>query len=182
MSQAAQWHATTILAVRKGSKLVIIGDGQVSMGDTVMKANARKVRRMGERGDILAGFAGATADAFTLFERLEQKLERFPGNLQRAAVELAKDWRMDKYLRNLEALIIVGDAASLLVITGRGDVLEPDRPIAAIGSGGNYALSAARAIYEYEPDAETIARKAMAIAADICVYTNANTVLETLDV
>lgn len=182
MSSLPQWHATTILAVRKGAKLVLIGDGQVSMGDTVMKANARKVRRMGERGDILAGFAGATADAFTLFERLEQKLERFPGNLQRAAVELAKDWRMDKYLRNLEALIIVGDASSLLVITGRGDVLEPDRPITAIGSGGNYALSAARAIYDYEADAEVIAKKAMAIAADICVYTNSNTVMETLDV
>jgi ATP-dependent HslUV protease subunit HslV len=177
-----QWHSTTILAVKKGHKLVFIGDGQVSMGETVMKGNARKVRRIGEKGEILAGFAGATADAFTLFERLEQKLERFPGNLQRAAVELAKDWRTDKFLRNLEALIVVGDRSTLLVVTGRGDVLEPEHPIAAIGSGGNYALSAARALYEYEPDAETIARKAMQIAAEVCVYTNSNFVVETLDV
>jgi ATP-dependent HslUV protease subunit HslV len=176
------WHSTTILAVRKGSRVVVIGDGQVSLGDTVMKGNARKVRRIGEKGEIIAGFAGATADAFTLFERLETKLERFPGNLQRAAVELAKDWRTDRFLRNLEALIIVADATHLLVITGRGDVLEPDRPIAAIGSGGNYALAAARALYDYEADAETLARKAMQIAADICVYTNANFVVETLDV
>ncbi len=176
------WHSTTILAVRKNGKLVLIGDGQVSMGDTVMKGNARKVRRIGEGGAILAGFAGATADAFTLFERLEQKLERFPGNLQRAAVELAKDWRMDKYLRNLEALIIVGDATTLLVVTGRGDVLEPEHPVTAIGSGGNYALSAARAIYGYEDNAETIARKAMQIASEICVYTNSSFVVETLDV
>lgn len=182
MSESASWHATTILAVRKSNRLVIIGDGQVSLGDTVMKGNARKVRRLGEKNDILAGFAGATADAFTLFERLEQKLERFPGNLQRAAVELAKDWRMDKYLRNLEAMIIVGDANSLLVITGRGDVLEPEHPITAIGSGGNYALAAARALYDYEEDAEVIAKRAMAIAADICVYTNTQTVLELLDV
>ncbi len=182
MNQSASWHATTILAVRKANRLVLIGDGQVSLGDTVMKGNARKVRRLGEKNDILAGFAGATADAFTLFERLEQKLERFPGNLQRAAVELAKDWRTDKYLRNLEAMIIVGDAQSLLVITGRGDVLEPEHPVTAIGSGGNYALSAARAVYDYEEDAEVIARQAMAIAADICVYTNTQTVLEVLDV
>ena len=176
------WHSTTILAVKKNHKLVIMGDGQVSMGETVMKGNARKVRRIGEKGEILAGFAGATADAFTLFERLEQKLERFPGNLQRAAVELAKDWRTDKFLRNLEALIIVGDATSLLVVTGRGDVIEPEHPIAAIGSGGNYALSAARALYEYEDNAETIARKAMTIASEICVFTNSNFVVETLDV
>lgn len=176
------WHSTTILAVRKSGKLVLIGDGQVSMGDTVMKGNARKVRRIGEGGAILAGFAGATADAFTLFERLEQKLERFPGNLQRAAVDLAKDWRTDKYLRNLEALIIVGDATSLLVVTGRGDVLEPEHPVTAIGSGGNYALAAARAIYAYEDNAETIARKAMQIASEICVYTNSSFVVETLDV
>jgi ATP-dependent HslUV protease subunit HslV len=178
----AVWHSTTILAVRKGGKLVLVGDGQVSMGDTVMKGNARKVRRIGEGGAILAGFAGATADAFTLFERLEQKLERFPGNLQRAAVELAKDWRTDKYLRNLEALIVVGDATTLLVVTGRGDVLEPEHPIAAIGSGGNYALAAARAIYGYEDNAETIARKAMQIASEICVYTNSSFVVESLDV
>jgi ATP-dependent HslUV protease, peptidase subunit HslV len=176
------WHSTTILAVRKGSRLAMVGDGQVSMGDTVMKGNARKVRRLGEKGDIVTGFAGATADAFTLFERLEQKLERFPGNLQRASVELAKDWRTDRFLRNLEALILVADATHLLVITGRGDVLEPDRPVAAIGSGGNYALAAARALYDHEPDAEVIARKAMQIAAEICVYTNANFVVETLDV
>ena len=186
MSQDAvswpEWHSTTILAVRKGGKLVIVGDGQVSMGQTIMKGNARKVRRVGEKQDIIAGFAGATADAFTLFERLEQKLERFPGNLQRASVDLAKDWRTDKYLRNLEALIIVGDTRSLLVITGRGDVLEPEFPVTAIGSGGNYALAAARALYEYEDDAETIARKAMGIAADICVYTNGNFVVESLDV
>ena len=144
--------------------------------------DAINVGLIGEKGDILAGFAGATADAFTLFERLEQKLERFPGNLQRAAVELAKDWRTDKYLRNLEALIIVGDATSLLVVTGRGDVLEPEHPIAAIGSGGNYALSAARALYEYEDDAEKIARRAMTIAAEVCVYTNSNFVVETLSV
>jgi ATP-dependent HslUV protease subunit HslV len=182
MSGEPVWHSTTILAVKKKKKLVLIGDGQVSMGETVMKGNARKVRRIGEKGDILAGFAGATADAFTLFERLEQKLERFPGNLQRAAVELAKDWRTDKYLRNLEALIIVGDATSLLVVTGRGDVLEPEHPIAAIGSGGNYALSAARALFDYEDDAETIARKAMTIAAEVCVFTNSNFVVETLSV
>lgn len=182
MSSDPGWHATTILAVRKGPKLVLIGDGQVSMGPTIMKGNARKVRRIGETGSILAGFAGATADAFSLFERLEQKLERFPGNLQRAAVELAKDWRTDKYLRHLEALIIVADAASLLVITGRGDVLEPEHPVTAIGSGGNFALAAARALYDYEDDAAVIAKRAMEIAADICVYTNRNVVMESLDV
>ena len=177
------WHGTTIIAVRKGGRVVIAGDGQVSLGQTVIKATARKVRRLTPGGhDIIAGFAGSTADAFTLLERLEKKLEATPGQLARAAVELAKDWRTDKYLRNLEALIIVGDATSLLVITGRGDVLEPEHPIAAIGSGGNYALSAARALYEYEDDAEKIARKAMTIAAEVCVYTNSNFVLETLDV
>ena len=149
------WHSTTILAVRKPNKVVIIGDGQVSMGNTVMKGNARKVRRIGEGGNIIAGFAGATADAFTLFERLEQKLERFPGQLQRAAVELAKDWRTDKYLQKLEALLIVADKHTTLVLTGMGDVLEPEHDVVAIGSGGNYALSAARAIFEYEEDAET---------------------------
>lgn len=177
------WHGTTIIAVRKGGRVVIAGDGQVSLGQTVIKATARKVRRLTPGGhDVIAGFAGSTADAFTLLERLEKKLEATPGQLARAAVELAKDWRTDKYLRNLEALIIVGDATSLLVITGRGDVLEPEHPIAAIGSGGNYALSAARALYAYEDDAETIARKAMQIAAEVCVYTNSNFVLETLDV
>lgn len=186
MSTAAtpgsDWHSTTILAVRKAGKLVLLGDGQVSLGQTVMKGNARKVRRIGEKGEVVAGFAGATADAFALFERLETKLERFPGNLQRAAVELAKDWRTDKYLRHLEAMIIVGDVSSLLIITGRGDVLEPEHPIAAIGSGGNYALAAARALYPHLDDAEAIARQAMTIAADICVYTNANFVVEILDV
>ena len=176
------WHGTTILAVRKGTKLVLIGDGQVSMGNTVMKGNARKVRRIGEGGGIVAGFAGATADAFTLFERLEQKLERFPGQLQRAAVELAKDWRTDKYLQKLEALLIVADRHVTLVLTGMGDVLEPEFPVVAIGSGGNYALSAARALYDYEDDAEAIARKAMQIAAEVCVYTNENVTVETLDV
>ena len=180
-SRANIMHATTILAVRKGRRLVLIGDGQVSMGSTVMKGHARKVRRL-SGGAILAGFAGATADAFTLFERLETKLERFPGQLQRAAVELAKDWRTEKYLQKLEALLIVADRETTLVISGMGDVIEPDHPVVAIGSGGNFALSAARALYDYEEDAETIARKAMEIAADICVYTNGNFTVESLDV
>ena len=175
------WHGTTVLAVRKGNKIVMLSDGQVSMGATIMKGNARKVRRIAD-GKILAGFAGATADAFTLFERLEQKLERFPGQLQRAAVELAKDWRTERYLQKLEALLIVADKNSTLVITGAGDVLEPEHPVVAIGSGGNFALSAARGLYEYEQDAEVIGRKAMEIAADICVYTNAHFTVETLDV
>jgi ATP-dependent HslUV protease, peptidase subunit HslV len=175
------WHGTTVLAVRKGNKLVMLSDGQVSMGATIMKGNARKVRRIAD-GKILAGFAGATADAFTLFERLEQKLERFPGQLQRAAVELAKDWRTERYLQKLEALLIVADKTSTLVITGAGDVLEPEHPVVAIGSGGNFALSAARGLYDYEQDAEVIGRKAMEIAADICVYTNAHFTVETLDV
>ena len=175
------WHGTTILAVRKPGKLAIIGDGQVSMGNTVMKGNARKVRRIGEKGSIVAGFAGATADAFTLFERLEQKLERFPGQLQRAAVELAKDWRTDKYLQKLEALLIVADKHATLVITGSGDVLEPEHSVVAIGSGGNYALAAARALEDYEDDAEVLAKKAMKIAADVCVFTNENTTLEVLE-
>ena len=182
MSNELTMHATTIVTVRKGGKVVIAGDGQVSMGQTIMKGNARKVRRIGASGNVIAGFAGATADAFTLLERLEAKLEQYPEQLTRACVELAKDWRTDKFLRNLEALIIVGDATSLLVITGRGDVLEPEHPIAAIGSGGNYALSAARALYEYEDDAEKIARKAMTIAAEVCVYTISNFVVETLNV
>jgi len=151
------------------------------MGQTVMKGNARKVRRIGG-GDILAGFAGATADAFTLFERLEQKLERFPNQLQRAAVELAKDWRTEKYLQKLEALLIVADKETTLVITGSGDVLEPEHSVVAVGSGGNYALSAARALIDYETDAETLGRKAMQIAADICVYTNSHFTVELLDV
>jgi ATP-dependent HslUV protease subunit HslV len=179
-----QWHGTTIIGVKSGDKVVVAGDGQVSMGNTVMKPNARKVRRIGEggpeHGKVVAGFAGATADAFTLFERLEKKLEQYSGQLLRAAVELAKDWRTDKYLRNLEALMIVADKDSLLVLTGNGDVLEPEGGIAAIGSGGNYALAAARALAEYEYDAETIARKAMAVAADICVFTNGNLTVETV--
>ncbi|MEO1219808.1 MAG: ATP-dependent protease subunit HslV [Pseudomonadota bacterium] len=175
-----QWHGTTIIGVKRGDKAVIAGDGQVSMGNTVMKPNARKVRRIGEGGKVVAGFAGATADAFTLFERLEKKLEQYSGQLLRAAVELAKDWRTDKYLRNLEALMIVADEETLLVLTGNGDVLEPEGGIAAIGSGGNYALAAARALADYEEDAEQIARKAMAVAADICVFTNGNLTVETV--
>lgn len=177
----AIWHGTTVLAVRKNGKLVMLSDGQVSMGQTIMKGNARKVRQIAG-GAILAGFAGATADAFTLFERLEAKLERFPGQLQRAAVELAKDWRTEKYLQKLEALLIVADKTSTLVITGAGDVLEPEYPVVAIGSGGNYALAAARGLYDYEEDAELIGRKAMQIAADICVYTNGHFSVETLEV
>lgn len=175
-------HATTIVTVRKGGKVVIAGDGQVTMGQaTVMKGNARKVRRLGKDGHVIAGFAGATADAFTLLERLEKKLEQYPGQLMRAAVELAKDWRTDKYLRNLEALMLVADKDVSLCVTGNGDVLEPEHGIMAIGSGGNYALAAARALADSEHDAETIARKAMGIAAEICVYTNDNLILETLD-
>lgn len=175
-----QWHGTTIIGVRKDGRTVIAGDGQVSMGNTVMKPNARKVRRLGKDGKVIGGFAGATADAFTLFERLEKKLETHHGQLLRAAVELAKDWRTDKFLRNLEALMIVADADVLLVITGNGDVLEPEGGIAAIGSGGNYALSAAKALVDYEPDPEKLARKAMAIAAEVCVFTNDRVVVETV--
>jgi len=175
-----QWHGTTIIGVRRGGKTVIAGDGQVSMGNTVMKPNARKVRRLGAEGKVIAGFAGATADAFTLFERLEKKLEQYSGQLLRAAVELAKDWRTDKYLRNLEALMIVADADTLLVLTGNGDVLEPEGEIAAIGSGGNFALAAARALVDYEQDAEAIARRALAVAAELCVFTNDRVTLETI--
>ena len=175
-----QWHGTTIVGVKRGDQTVIAGEGQVSMGNTVMKPNARKVRRIGEGGKVIAGFAGATADAFTLFERLEKKLEAHSGQLLRAAVELAKDWRTDKYLRNLEALMIVADKDVLLVLTGNGDVLEPEGGITAIGSGGNYALAAARALADYEEDAEVIARKAMQVAADICVFTNGNVTVEKI--
>ena len=174
-----QWHATTIVTVRKAGKVVIAGDGQVSLGQTVIKANARKVRSLGN-GDVIAGFAGATADAFTLFERLETKLEQYPGQLVRSAVELAKDWRTDRYLRRLEAMMLVADAKNTLTLTGTGDVLEPENDVMAIGSGGNYALAAARALADTDMDAEAIARKAMAIAAEICVYTNANIVIESL--
>ena len=175
------WHGTTIVGVRKGGKVVVAGDGQVSLGQTVIKGTARKVRRLSPGGQpVVAGFAGSTADAFTLLERLEKKLEAAPGQLARACVELAKDWRTDRYLRNLEAMLIVTDGADLLVITGAGDVLEPENDVAAIGSGGNYALAAARALYDGELDAEAIARRAMAIAAEICVYTNEAVTVETL--
>ena len=174
-----RWHATTILTVRKDGVVAIGGDGQVSIGQTIVKGNAKKVRRLG-KGDVIAGFAGATADAFTLFERLESKLEQYHGQLTRAAVELAKDWRTDRYLRRLEAMMIVADRDVSLVLTGTGDVLEPEKGIMGIGSGGNYALAAARALIESDLDAETIVRKAMDIAADICVYTNRNVTVEKL--
>ena len=176
-------HATTIILVKKQGETVIAGDGQVSLGQTIMKGNARKVRRLG-KGDVIAGFAGATADAFTLFERLETKLEQYPGQLMRACVELAKDWRMDRYLRRLEAMMLVADKNVGLVLTGSGDVLEPEAheggAVAAIGSGGNYALAAGRALIDTPADAETIARRAMNIAADICVYTNHSIVVEKI--
>jgi len=178
-TDTAPWHGTTILTVRKAGVVAIGGDGQVSIGQTIVKANARKVRRLA-KGDVIGGFAGATADAFTLFERLEAKLEQYPGQLMRAAVELAKDWRTDRYLRRLEAMMIVADKEVSLVLTGTGDVLEPEGGVMGIGSGGNYALAAARALVDTELDAETIVKKAMAIAADICVYTNRNVVIETL--
>ncbi len=175
------WHGTTILCVRKDGRVAMAGDGQVSIGQTVVKGNARKVRRIAQ-GKVLAGFAGATADAFTLLERLEAKLERFPDQLERACVELAKDWRTDRYLRRLEALLAVADARRSLLLTGQGDVLEPEDAIIGIGSGGNYALSAARALLPVDGiDAEEICRRAMKIAGDICVYTNGNIILETLD-
>jgi ATP-dependent HslUV protease subunit HslV len=174
------WHGTTILAVRKNGQAVVAGDGQVSLGQTVIKPNARKVRRLHD-GSVVGGFAGATADAFTLFERLERKLEQHHGQLMRAAVELAKDWRTDKYLRNLEAMMIVADKEVTLILTGNGDVLEPAAGVAAIGSGGNFALSAAMALFDYEEDPEAIARKAMKIAAEVCVYTNENLTIEKLD-
>ena len=173
------WHGTTILAVRKGSSTVIAGDGQVSMGQTIVKGNARKVRRLAD-GKVVAGFAGATADAFTLIERLEKKLEQYPGQLARACVELAKDWRTDKYLRQLEAMLICADGQSVYTVTGAGDVLEPEFGVAAVGSGGPDALAAARALYDLDLTAEEIARRAMGIAADICVYTNTNLTIETV--
>jgi ATP-dependent HslUV protease subunit HslV len=179
MADTLSWHGTTILSVRKGGTVVIAGDGQVSLGQTVIKANARKVRPLGT-GQVIGGFAGATADAMTLFERLESKLEKHPGQLTRACVELAKDWRTDRFLRRLEAMMIVADKSTTLVLTGTGDVLEPEHGIVAIGSGGNYALAAARALADSSLDAEAIARRAMAIAAEICVYTNTNLTIETL--
>lgn len=175
------WHGTTILSVRRGGKVVIAGDGQVSLGQTVIKSNAKKVRRLGG-GQILAGFAGATADAFTLFERLEAKLEQHPGQLARACVELAKDWRTDRYLRRLEAMMAVADRNVSLVLTGTGDVLEPEDGLIGIGSGGSYALAAARALVTVDGlEARTIAERAMKIAAEICVYTNSNVVIESLE-
>jgi ATP-dependent HslUV protease subunit HslV len=177
---ARSMHATTIVTVRKGGKVVIAGDGQVSLGQTVIKGNARKVRRLA-KGEVIAGFAGATADAFTLLERLEAKLEQYPGQLTRACVELAKDWRTDRYLRRLEAMMLVADKSVSLAITGNGDVLEPEQSVMAIGSGGNFALAAARALVDTDLSAEEIATKAMRIAAEICIYTNGNVVVETLD-
>jgi ATP-dependent HslUV protease subunit HslV len=175
------WHATTILCLRKGGEVVIAGDGQVSMGETVVKANANKLRRIGD-GSVITGFAGATADAFTLFERLEGKLEKHPGNLTRACVELAKDWRMDRYLRNLQALLAVANADVSLLVSGTGDVLEPEGGLIGIGSGGNYALAAARALMDRDDmDAEAIARRALEIAAGICVFTNTNIIIEKLE-
>ena len=180
MSDAATFHGTTILSVRKGKQVAIGGDGQVTFGPTVVKANARKVRRLGG-GDVIGGFAGATADALTLFDRLEAKLEQHKGQLARACVELAKDWRTDRYLRRLEAMMIVADKEDSLVLTGTGDVLEPDAGVAGIGSGGPYALAAARALIEGDLDAEAIVRKSLDIAADICIYTNRNIVVETIN-
>ncbi|HWV42431.1 ATP-dependent protease subunit HslV [Pseudorhodoplanes sp.] len=174
------WHGTTILTVRKNGIVAVGGDGQVSVGQTIMKSNARKVRRLG-KGDVIGGFAGATADAFTLFERLEAKLEQYPGQLLRASVELAKDWRTDRYLRRLEAMMIVADSKTSLVLTGNGDVLEPEAGIAGIGSGGNYALAAARALADGPLSAEEIVRRSLDIAADICVYTNRSVTVETLN-
>ena len=175
------WHGTTIIGVRKGGEVVIAGDGQVSLGQTVIKGTAKKVRRLSPGGyDVVCGFAGSTADAFTLLERLEAKLEATPGQLARASVELAKDWRTDKYLQKLEAMLIVTDGKDLFVITGAGDVLEPEHDITAIGSGGNFALAAARGLMEGDGTAEEIARKAMAIASDICVYTNGKLTVETI--
>ncbi len=179
-TSSAGWRGTTILCVRKGDTVVIAGDGQVTLGATVIKSQARKVRRLAN-GNVIAGFAGATADAFTLFERLEAKLEKYPSQLTRACVDLAKDWRMDRYLRRLEAMMAVADKTVSLVLTGTGDVLEPEDGLIGIGSGGAYALSAARALIDIDTlTAEEIARKSMAIAAGICIYTNNNLTLESL--
>ncbi|MEZ5758085.1 MAG: ATP-dependent protease subunit HslV [Emcibacteraceae bacterium] len=179
--QPKGWRGTTILSVRKNDKVVVVGDGQVSLGNTVIKANARKVRRIGD-GNVIAGFAGSTADAFALFERLEEKLERFNGQLTRACVEMAKDWRTDRYLRRLEAMMAVVDKDVSLILTGNGDVLEPSDGLIAIGSGGNYALAAAKALMDQDLDAEEIGKRALKIAAEICVYTNDNLTVETLEI
>jgi ATP-dependent HslUV protease subunit HslV len=178
-SEEERWRSTTILSVRKGNEVVIAGDGQVSLCQTVMKSNARKVRRLG-KGDVISGFAGATADAFALFERLEAKLEQHPGNLARACVELAKDWRTEKILRRLEAMMVVADAKSTLLVTGTGDVVEPEDGVVGIGSGGNYALAAARALMGFDLSAKEVAERAMKIAAEICVYTNDRIVIESI--
>ncbi len=174
-----QWHGTTVVSVRKGSEVVVAADGQVTLGDTVIKADARKARVLAE-GKVITGFAGATADAFALFERLETKLEKFSNNLMRACVELAKDWRTDKYLRRLEAMMLVADKESSLILSGTGDVLEPKDGLMAIGSGGNYALAAARALYPSKLNAEEIAKKSLEIAAELCIYTNQNIVIEKI--
>jgi len=179
MTDGQVWHGTTILAVRKDGKVVIAGDGQVTMGATIVKSNAKKLRRLGN-GKVIAGFAGATADAFALFERLEAKLEQHPEQLARACVELAKDWRTDRYLRRLEAMMAVADKSVSLILSGTGDVLEPEDGLIGIGSGGSYALAAARALLDHPLDAEAIARKAMAIAAQICIYTNDKVLIESL--
>ena len=176
-----RWRSTTILSVRKAGSVVIAGDGQVSLGQTILKSNARKVRRLG-KGDVIAGFAGATADAFALFERLEAKLEQHPGNLARACVELGKDWRTDKYLRRLEAMMVVADKNSTLLLSGTGDVVEPEDGVLGIGSGGNFALAAARALMGFDMPADEIARRALAIAAEICVYTNDRIVIESIEI
>jgi ATP-dependent HslUV protease subunit HslV len=189
-TSSPQWHGTTIIAVRKDNKIVIAGDGQVSMGATIVKGNARKVRRLksgsqdgAKNGDVIGGFAGATADAFALFERLEAKLEKHPGQLMRACVEMAKDWRTDRYLRHLEAMMAVADKTTTLILSGNGDVLEPEDGLIGIGSGGPYALSAARALIDRDDmDAEAIARKALGIAAGICVYTNTHVTLESIEI
>jgi ATP-dependent HslUV protease subunit HslV len=178
-AEEERWRSTTILSVRKAGAVVIAGDGQVTLGATVMKANARKVRRLG-KGEVIAGFAGATADAFALFERLESKIDLHPGNLARACVELAKDWRTDRYLRRLEAMMVVADASTTLILSGTGDVVEPEDGVSAIGSGGPFALAAARALLPFDLSADEIARRAMKIAADICIYTNDAIIIESI--
>ena len=179
MTENSNWHGTTIVLIRKGKEVVVAGDGQVSMGNTVVKSTATKVRKI-EKRNVIAGFAGSTADALTLFERLEAKLEKHAGNLTRAAVELAKDWRTDKYLRRLEALMAIGDKEKSFIISGTGDVLEPENNVIGIGSGGNYALAAAKVLMETDMSAEEVARKAIKVASDICVYTNNNVKIEKI--
>ena len=180
-SDIKNWHGTTIIGVLKDGAVSIAGDGQVTLGQTIIKGTAKKVQKLSPGGlEIIVGFAGSTADAFSLLERLERKLETFPGNLSRSAIELAKDWRTDKYLRNLEAMLIVTDGSELFILTGSGDVLEPENNIAAVGSGGNYALAAARALYDHLSDPKEIAQKSLKIASEICVYTNGNMIIESI--